>query len=397
MKHETLRQLLLSVSLAAALVLAMLNFLLSCLALNLYISLGIAAVLFFLGRLWRPQRAVPLCIPAFGLCLVAAIRLDRRGGDTTVSGFCALLVLLGYLLSMHGQGLHEGLHNMPGEPAMDWPRGVREKNALLVLMFLSFALGLALLPGVERGAYRLVHSAAAWVETAAGDAAARFKKRALVPPTPPSGGKPRPSSTPEPEPEAEETPETPEAHVQPEEPEELTLPVWGFLFIPAVLSCAPVYLLFRGRRSRETGQDPKLYEEEREKLRDWRSLLASARKRLRSPPRRKMKNRRRFRDFPDDRARVRYAWRILQASPAGRSRGPSLTPRELGAALGAEAYRALAEQYNLARYAPGKPLDPHAGDLAAAAMRDIRRRREKELPPKAPRKRNTSMKKEANP
>ncbi|MBR5702546.1 MAG: hypothetical protein IKX47_08760, partial [Oscillospiraceae bacterium] len=55
-----------------ALALAVLDFLLESLSLNGYVSLGITAAVLLLGQLWRPERAVPLSIPAFGLCLVTA-------------------------------------------------------------------------------------------------------------------------------------------------------------------------------------------------------------------------------------------------------------------------------------------------------------------------------------
>ena len=358
------------VALVIALALAVLDFLLEGLGLNAYVSLGITAAALLLGQLWRPERAVPMSIPAFGLCLVSAIRLDRRGADTTLAGLCALFVLLCYLLFMHEQGLQEGLHNMPGEQPMVWPRGIRWKNAVILVLFFVLVLGLASIGIAERGIDRLWHVSVTWVEKTCETITADIRKRAMAPPTPP------PPETPEPE-EEDEGYET-----------YYPSPIIAVFFLPVILLSmvfvVAVLMLLPGqmkkmisrvrerRRRRGLAAEDELYEEELEKLRDWHDLLLAARKKLRPKP--KAPRKRRWQDLPDDRARVRYAWFHLQYSPAGKKQGPGLTPKELGTALGAE-YLALAEQYNLARYAPGKPLSPNAGDLAAAAMRRIKKLR----------------------
>ena len=376
----------LRVYLSAALILAILDFLLEGLGLNPYFGLGITAAVFLLGRLWRKKRAVPLCIPAFALCLITAFRLDRQGGDVTISGLCALLVLLGYLLSMHAQGMDDGLHNMPGERPMAWPRGVRGKNILMVLVFLGFALGLASIGAAQRVADRLLHAAVTRAESAYNEAAERIKTRTMPNPSPLPSGKPAPTPSPSPEPEPEPTEEPEFVPVSPFMRALLT--AFTFTSIPLAILALVGYLIYalvrrgpgdRGgllglltrlrRRERENGE---LYIEEQDKLRSWQSIRDSARRRLR--PRRRAAQKKQFRDLPDDPARVRYAWLCVQTSSGARKCGSGLTPRELGEALGAEEYRDLAEQYNLVRYAPGKPLAPNAGELAYAALRSLERR-----------------------
>lgn len=130
-----------------------------------------------------------------------------------------------------------------------------------------------------------------------------------------------------------------------------------------------------GRRRREAGES-ELYEEEMEKLRDWKSLLRAARK-IRSSGRQSIRKQRRWRDLPDDRTRVCFVWRQLQASLAGKRLGPALTPRELSQVLGEREYTALAEQYELARYAPGSPLSPEAKEISVQALRKLHRHRTK--------------------
>ena len=376
---------LLVLGLGAALVLALMHFLRSCLYLNLLVSLGITAAVFLVGRLWRQERAVPLSIPAFGLCLVTAIRLDRRGENTTLSGLCALLVLLLYLLNMHEQGMGEGLHNMPGEPPMAWPRGVRGKNALLVLAFLSLCLGLAALPGVEKGADRLMRSTVSRVETAAGAAAESIKKRTMASPEPKAGQTPEPDPSPAPE-EAQDEPEE-------QQGEQESASVFGrILFtlfaVTAVLLAAAtavaalILCLLRWKhgalirmssllsrlKGRLGSRQQEDYIEEREKLRSWESLREKAGKRIKQTfvgKRRRL----RFRDMMNDRQRVRFAYRELLRSLQVAGLTSAMTPDEVAKKISRESVEALTAQYALVRYAPGKPLDPAAGEIAARVIR----------------------------
>ena len=331
-----------------------------------------AAALFLLGWKRREEVGTAFTFPMAALSAYTALRLYLRGESAQTVGLRTLLLLLAGLLLLHGQNLRAGLHNAPGETAMPWPKGVRGKNALLLLLFFSLVLGLASVPPLQHGAERLLR----YTVTASVRLNADVRKLVRKPRTP----RPAPSPTPA------------QATQRPRE-DDWTVPtspvVWVFavlagimgllLLIALILLPGEIRKALRSRVRKRTGrrrrqaEEPELYEEEEEKLQDWKSLLRAARKRLRGGGRRPGRRTLRWRDLPDDRARVRFAWRQLRASSAGGKLSPALTPREMGKALGGEAYQALAEQYELARYAPGSALAPEAQEIAARALRTLRR------------------------
>ncbi len=335
-----------------------------------------AAGLFLLGWRRREGGGSALTIPMLGFCIYTALRLYLRGESTQAVGARTVLLLLSGFLLLHGQGLRAGLHNAPGEPPMPWPKGIRGKNALLVLLFFALVLGLAAITPVQRGAERLLQ----YTVNVAEDMNIGIRKLVLTPRSP----KPRP------------TPAIPTPRPQEDEDDWVApppSPLLGLVLIPggimgALLLLALILLpgelkkaaLARIRKRagtrRKAKDEPELYEEETEKLRDWKSLLKAARGWLHGG-RQSGRKRRRWQDLPDDRARVRFVWRQLQASPAGKKLGPALTPRELGKALGAGEYQALAKQYELARYAPDSPLSPEAKEISVQALRKLRRQKPK--------------------
>ena len=77
----------------------------------------------------------------------------------------------------------------------------------------------------------------------------------------------------------------------------------------------------------------------------------------------------RYRDLTDDRQRVRFAYRELLRSPRGKTLSPAMTPREVARELTGEVVQELVRQYDLARYAPGRPLAPNAAEIAARSLR----------------------------
>ena len=109
-----------------------------------------------------------------------------------------------------------------------------------------------------------------------------------------------------------------------------------------------------------------------EKLRPWRSLTDPAIENVISRVRRARRKRIRLSDLPDDRMRIRYAYRELIRDPAGVKLVPAMTPSEVGAAYGSEPIRDLAEEYNIVRYAPATEVSRDAGSIAAAAMKELR-------------------------
>ena len=329
-----------------------------------------AAALFVLGRGWREGKGPGLAVPALGLYAFTALRQYLRGESTQRAGLLALLLALLYLLSSHAQGLQAGLHNMSGEAPMAWPKGVRAKNALMVLGFFALVLGLAAISPIQRGADQLFGGAVHGVRSISVNVSTGIKEQMMATPTP--DPKPTPARTPKPE-------EEDEAYIPPSPwvrvffllvfvLPALLLAVVFLAFMPAELKKALFRLRRRRGRGRREEAPPEDSEEEQEKLRSWRDLLRSARKRMKlplGPGRRRL----RYRDLTDDRQRIRFAYRELLRSPRGKALSPAMTPREVARELTGEAVQELVRQYDLARYAPGRPLAPNAAEIAARSLR----------------------------
>ncbi len=331
------------------------------------------AALFILGRGWREGKGIGLAVPALGLHAFTALRQYLREESTQRTGLLALTLLLLYLLCSHALGLKAGLHNMPGETPMAWPKGVRAKNTLLVIAFFALVLGLAAVSPVQRGADKLFSDAVQGVRSISVNVSTGIREQMMATPTP--DPKPTPDRTTEPEDEDEGyIPPSPWVKVffllvfvLPA----LVLAVVFLVFMPAELKKALSRLRKRWGRGRREETPTEDYEEEQEKLRDWRDLLHAARKRMKlplGPGRRKL----RFRDLTDDRLRIRFAYRELLKSPRGRKLSPAMTPGEVADELDGEIVRELVRQYDLARYAPGRPLASDAAEIAARAIRRLK-------------------------
>ena len=82
----------------------------------------------------------------------------------------------------------------------------------------------------------------------------------------------------------------------------------------------------------------------------------------------------RFEDMPDDRYRLRFAYKALLKS--GRVAGwiPSATPREVGGKLQTQALKDMTEAYCAARYDLERDVTPEQAAAAKAAMQALQKR-----------------------
>ena len=336
-----------------------------------------AVLLFILG--WSRNEAWPsaLGLPAAGFSLLTCGILSWQGKASAFPGLCAVLVMVIWLLDMHQEGMEAGLHNAPGEVPMPYPRGIRWKNWLLITLFLGLSLGLAAVPFLQGGADRLWETAVSGTKELTSDMAAKLREKADQPPAETPAPSPSPSPSPTPEPEPEEG-----------VPEEGIPPAlrYGWVVVATLLIAALLYLWRKGGKTgfslrklgerlkrlfRESGQDVP-YVDEVEKIRPWKSLTDPAIESVITRVRKAQRKRIRLSDLPDDRQRIRYVYRELVRSPIGVKLNPAMTPTEVGTAYGSEPIRALAEEYNIVRYAPAKEVSRDAGSIASAAMKELR-------------------------
>ena len=116
------------------------------------------------------------------------------------------------------------------------------------------------------------------------------------------------------------------------------------------------------------------YEDDVERLTDLKTLLKERRQKLRKRIEKLRRRPQRMEDMPNDRMRVRFAYKSLLQSRRVGGWTPSATPAEVGAALETESLRTLTEHYNAARYDLEREVPPEFADQARTALRDMGKR-----------------------
>ena len=112
-----------------------------------------------------------------------------------------------------------------------------------------------------------------------------------------------------------------------------------------------------------------------ERTADLRDVLAEGSKRARKWIKKLREKPERFEDMPDDRYRLRFAYKALLKS--GRVAGwiPSATAKEVGGKMQTQALKDMTEAYCAARYDLEREPTPEQAATAAAAMHALQRRR----------------------
>ena len=111
-----------------------------------------------------------------------------------------------------------------------------------------------------------------------------------------------------------------------------------------------------------------------ERTGDLKTMLAESGKRARKWLGKLREKPERFEDMPDDRYRIRFAYKALLKS--GRVAGwtPSATPKEVGGQMHTQALVDMTEAYCAARYDLERDVTPAEAATAKAAIQALQRR-----------------------
>jgi len=339
------------------------------------LALAVGAGLFMIGL--RDSEAFPprVAVASVIIYIVALLYFDMRGfaaADYAPVSWCALASFLLSLYSLNNSGLMSGVHNAKGGDTMAMPSGIRGRNILLLSLFIAVAV----LIGSLAFLHRFLSGVSVWLlRSFAGFLL--FLSRLNG-----GGGAPQPSPTPA---EEEDRPLLPEGDAG--DPTFVAVYVVLLALLGAALA---LYLIFGTgkavRGSRALGRLAALfrrlfkprrileYEDSVERTLDLKGLLKSGGVRLRELWGRLSFRPERFEDMPDNRMRVRFAYKMLLRS--GRVDGwlPSSTPAEVGAAMRTESLRSLTESYNFARYDEIEAVPDEAAENARKALGDMKGR-----------------------
>ncbi len=307
---------------------------------------------------------------AVGGLLVYLLEVLRHGSEPGAAAlcWCGLAALLLSLYSFNAASVTAGVHNVKGGETMSLPAGIRVKNLALLTGFLLICIFIANIGFLRAGA------AAVWQFIWGGISAALKWITSLGT-----------SSTSGPAP-TEYVPEIQTMH--PIEIEQEGSGVFATIYgVFWGVMCVLFFLLAYGlaREGKGGGALRKLtaalrrlmrtrqvleYEDDVEQA-DLKTIVKKQREAVRKLWKRVTVRRRKYSDMPDDRSRVRYAYRALIRSKYGEDWTPGTTPAELGRMQSKETLRDLTETYNQVRYDPDKPLSPDCGDRAARAVKEM--------------------------
>lgn len=303
--------------------------------------------------------------------LVYLLEVLRCGSapEASLLCWCGLLALLLSLVSFNAASVTAGVHNVKGGETMSLPSGIRGKNLALLTGFLLICIFIANIGFLRTGASAVwqflwggVTSALRWL-----------------------GGLATSSEyAPPPSMEPTEPEHTFDMTQVAEDGSGLFVTIYGVFW---GIVCVLFFLLAYGfaREGKGGGVLRRLsdalkklmrtrqvleYEDDVEQA-DLKTIVKKQREAARRLWKRMTVRRRRFSDMPDDRSRVRYAYRALIRSRYGEDWSPSTTPKELGDMQEKETLRRLTEEYNRVRYDPDKPLPPDCGELSARAMKEM--------------------------
>lgn len=285
--------------------------------------------------------------------------------------YCALGAFLLSLYSFNTNSLHNGLHNVKGGTVMAVPAGLRSRNILMLSIFVIIAVPLASMGFLHRGlsegfgfALRVLWAILKALTSRGGD----------------SGMQPQAPQ------ESAELPET-DVALDPGEPDGWFVPV--FISIVLIMGVIGAIIVFipkpdgRGGRGSLSELMKRLfkvrqveaYEDSVERLLDLKGLLKKSRDSVKNFIEKLTTAPEKYEDMPDNRMKVRFAYKYLLKSSRVNQRAVYYTPRELSEQLGISEVQQLAEAYNTARYKEGSEITAEHEATAKAAMTAIRSKR----------------------
>lgn len=285
--------------------------------------------------------------------------------------YCTLATFLLSLYSFNTNSLHNGLHNVKGGTVMAVPAGLRSRNILMLSVFVIIAVPLASMGFLHRGLsagfgflFRVIWAIMKALSPGGGD----------------SGMQPQAPQ------ESAELPET-DVALDPGTPDGWFVPL--FIIIVLILGLIGAIIVFvpkpdgRGGRGGLSELMKKLfkvrqveaYEDSVERLLDLKGLLKKSRDSVKNFIDKLTAVPEKYEDMPDNRMKVRFAYKYLLKSSRVNQRAVYYTPRELSDQLGISEVRQLAEAYNTARYKEGSEITAEHEATAKAAMTAIRSKR----------------------
>jgi hypothetical protein len=269
------------------------------------------------------------------------------------------------LFSFNNESLQSGVHNAKGGTVMHVPAKVRCKNIILLAIFLAFALLI--------GNVRAIHGF--FITVIKSVAIAIWRLIELL------GGV---SSSAEPN--LIPTPEATEEPVDFVEPQIPTSPI-VIIFVVIIVAMFLIGLIFtlrnkesimrtvRGmfRKKKEIGRLDMDYEEDIERLFSVKELIKQRRKRLGGFLGRLFIRPERIDDMPDNRMKVRFAYKALLKKLGAAKNGTPETPLEIGSQMPDESIGRLAVDYSFARYCDIADVPDEAAGNAVTAVGRISR------------------------
>jgi hypothetical protein len=286
--------------------------------------------------------------------------------------WCALAAFLLALYSQNSAGLSGGVHNVKGGEVMALPSGIRGKNLALLSLFIIAAVLIGnlgflhrLLGGISQWLIRGIASFLLFLSGLNG-----------------SGEAAPPSPTP--------TQEQTQLKLPAGETGD---PIFAAVYITLLLILGAVFAAFlvfgisragrRGGFGRLAGLLRNLlqkknrtleYEDSVERTDDLKGLIKRKGRNARDFFKKIAGRPERFEDMPDNRKKVRFAYKMLLKSGRVAGWSPSATPGEVGLALKTESLRALAACYSAARYDEISEVSDIAALSARKALDDLKGR-----------------------
>ena len=311
----------------------------------------LSAGLYFLGL--RGDEAFPprIAIASIIVYIFDLIYFFNGGNDFSDIAPVSWIGLITFLLSLYSFNafsLSAGVHNAKGGEVMSMPAGIRGKNLLLLTIFLIVA--------VLIGNLEVLHNFLSAVSTWLLRAIVLFLKFFSN-----LGSGDSATSTPEPSVEPTKNLVALEAGDND--------PVFVTIYISIMIVVGLIFVIFLAiafvKEGKKGGGFGKLssflkrlfktrqileYEDSVESTLDIKDMLRKRGRRFRELWDKLTYRPERFEDMPDNRKKVRFAYKMLLKSSRVRGWTPSATPDEVGAVLRTESLKTLTEHYNSARY-----------------------------------------------
>jgi hypothetical protein len=319
-----------------------------------------------------PPRLAIASIIVYIFDLIYFFNGGKEFADFAAVSWLSLITFLLSLYSFNASSLSSGVHNAKGGEVMSMPAGIRGKNLLLLTLFII----LAVLIGNLEVLHNFLRAVSTWLLRAVVLFLKFFSNL---------GSGDSVQSTPEPS--VEPTKEL--VALEPGDGD----PVFVTIYISLMIVIGLVFLVFlviaftkEGKRGGGFGRLSSFlkrlfktrqileYEDSVESTLDIKDILRKRSKRFRELWDKLTYRPERFEDMPDNRKKIRFAYKMLLKSRRVSGWTPSATPGEVGAVLKTESLKTLTEHYNSARYNEAAEITEDEVNNARRSLDDMKGR-----------------------